>query len=169
MEYDLLSRAPKAMALAGLILAAVWAAPGAAAASGDPFEALKGDWKGGGTVWPSDGQPKKVDCSVKYAVAGGKITQTLRCTGDDYEVDTTLKLTDKGDKIKGSWNESVYDASGTVTGTAKDDTIHALIAGDKFSGRMSIKVADARHTINIVQFNAKSGVYRLATSLTLER
>ena len=47
--------------------------------------------------------------------------------------------------------------------------IHARISGDKFSGRMSIKVSDARHTINIVQFNAKSGIYRLATSLTLER
>ncbi len=169
MRYDLLSPARKAMALAGLILAAVLASPGVAASAGDPFDALKGDWKGGGTVWPSDGQPKKVDCSAKYAVAGGKITQTLHCTGDDYEVNTTLKLTDKGDKIKGSWNESVYDASGTVTGSAKDDTIHALIAGDKFSGRMSIKVTDARHTINIVQFNEKSGIYRLATSLTLDR
>jgi len=168
MGYDLLSSARKAMAVAGLARA-VWASPGATASPSDPFDQLKGDWKGGGTVWPADGQPKKVDCSVKYAVAGDKITQTLRCTGDDYEVDTTLKLTDKGDKIKGSWNESVYDASGTVTGTTKDDTIHALIAGDKFSGRMSVKVSDARHTINIVQFNAKSGIYRLATILTLER
>jgi hypothetical protein len=169
MRNELLSSAVKALALAGLMLAAAWASSEATASPSDPFEQLKGDWKGGGTVWPSDGQPKKVECTAKYAVAGGKITQTLRCTGDDYEVDTTLKLTDKADKIKGSWNESVYDASGTVTGTAKDDTIHALIAGDKFSGRMSIKVADARHTINILQFNTKSGIYRLATSLTWER
>ena len=37
-----------------------------------------------------------VTCEVTYKPAGSKITQTLRCTGDDYEVDTTLKLTDKG-------------------------------------------------------------------------
>ncbi len=173
MGYDLLSSSPhKAMALAGLILACSLASPGEAAspkAAGDPFDQLKGDWKGGGIVVQDDGQPKKVTCSVKYAVTGGNVAQTLHCIGEDYEVNTTLKVTDKAGKIKGSWNESVYDASGTVTGTAKDNTIHALIAGDKFSGRMSIKVYDARHTINIVKLNAKSGIYRLATSLTLRR
>ena len=56
-----------------------------------------------------------------------------------------------------------------MTGTAKDDTVHALISGDKFRGRMSIKVSAADHTINIVQFNEKSGTYRLATSLLLRR
>jgi hypothetical protein len=63
MGYDLLSSARKAMAVAGLALA-VWASPGATASPSDPFDQLKGDWKGGGTVWPADGQPKKVDCSV---------------------------------------------------------------------------------------------------------
>jgi hypothetical protein len=162
----------RAFALAALILVASLASPGEAAppkAAGDPFDQLKGDWKGGGVVIQDDGQPKKVSCSVKYAVTGSNIAQTLHCTGDDYEVNTTLKLADKAGKIKGSWNESVYDASGSVTGTAKDNTVHALIAGDKFSGRMSIKVSDAGHTINIVKLNAKSGIYRLATSLTLHR
>ena len=172
MGDNLLSATYKAMVLVGLVLAVALAFPGEAAspnAAGDPFDQLKGDWKGGGMVWPADGQPKKVSCMAKYAVTGGNITQSLHCSGDDYEVDTTLKLTDKTGKIRGSWNESVYDASGSVTGTAKDNTIHALIAGDKFSGRMSITVSDTRHTINIVQLNTKSGTYRLATSLTLTR
>ena len=72
-------------------------------------------------------------------------------------------------KIKGSWNESVYDASGGVTGTTEDDLVHAVISGDKFRGRMSIKLSDAGHTINIVQFNDKSGTFQLATSLSLHR
>jgi hypothetical protein len=102
-------------------------------------------------------------------VAGSNITQTLHCKGSDYEVNTTLKVTDKSGKIKGTWTESVYDASGSVTGTAKGNLIHALIAGDKFSGRMSIKLTDKGHTINLVKLNAKTGTYRLATSLTLHR
>ena len=110
-----------------------------------------------------------MSCTTKYQVAGGNIVQTLHCKGDDYEVNTTLKVTDKSGKIKGSWNESVYDASGTVTGTAKGDTVHALIAGDKFSGRMSIRLHDADHTINIVKLNNKSGTYKLATSLAFKR
>jgi hypothetical protein len=158
--------------LTGLLLAASFTTPGEAATpkvASNPFDQLSGDWKGGGTVILKDNQPKKVTCQATYKPAGSKITQTLRCTGDDYEINTNLKLTYKGGKIKGSWTESVYDASGGVTGTAKDNLIHAVIAGDKLRGRMSIKLSDAGHTINIVQFNEKSGTYRLATSLSLHR
>jgi hypothetical protein len=154
----------------GLLLAASLATPGGAATpASNPFDQLSGDWEGGGTVILKDGEPEKVTCQATYKTAGSKITQTLRCTGDDYEIDTTLKLTDKGGKIRGSWNEGVYDASGGVTGTAKDNLIHAVITGDKFRGRMSIKTSNAGHTINIVQFNEKSGTYRLATTLSLQR
>jgi len=93
----------------------------------------------------------------------------LRCTGNDYEINTSLKLTYKDGKIKGSWNEKTYDANGGVSGTANGNTIHARITGDKFSGRMSIKVSDAGHSINIVHLNQSSGTYRLVTSLSLRR
>jgi hypothetical protein len=173
MEHSLIwSFARRVMPLAGLILAAAWTSPGGAASSttaGNPFDELSGDWKGGGRVILADGERKEVSCSETYKVAGSKIVQTLRCTGSDYEISTTLKLTYKDGKIKGSWNESIYDANGSVIGTAKDDTIHARISGDKFSGRMSVKVSDTGHSINIVQLNSKSGTYRLATSLTLRR
>ena len=155
--------------LMGLFLAASLATPVSAATPGNPFDQLSGDWKGDGTVILKDGETKKVTCQTTYNPAGSTVTQTLHCTGDDYEIDTTLKLTDKGGKIKGSWIETVYDASGSVTGTAKDNLVHATISGDKFRGRMSIKVSDAGHTINIVQLNDKSGTYRLATSLTFHR
>jgi hypothetical protein len=161
MQYRLFST------LAGLFFAASLATPGGAASN--PFEQLSGDWKGGGTVILKDGETKKVTCQATYKPAGRNLTQTLKCTGDDYDIDATLKLADKGGKIKGSWIETVYDASGGVTGTSKDNLIHAVISGDKFRGRMSIKVSDAGHTINIMQLNDKSGTYHLATSLSLHR
>ena len=172
MGYQLLASTLRALALLSLILGAslAWRAEAASPApAGDPFEQLKGDWKGGGIVILDDGEKKKVDCATAYKMTGSNITQTLHCTGADYEVNTTLKVTDKSGKIKGTWTESVYDASGSVTGTAKGNLIHALIAGDKFSGRMSIKLTDKGHTINLVKLNAKTGTYRLATSLTLHR
>jgi hypothetical protein len=172
MRFKLLPpSAHKAVLLLGLILGAFLASPAEAAspAAGDPFEALKGDWTGGGRVILSDGTIKQVTCTAKYKGTGSNVTQTLHCTGNDYEVNTTLKITDKDGKIKGSWNESVYAASGSVTGTAKGNLVHALIAGDKFSGRMSIKLSDKDHTINVLQRDAKSGTYHLATSLTLHR
>ena len=162
----------KALPLAALILAVALAVPGEAAApkaAGNPFEKLSGDWKGGGTVTPKDGQPKKVRCKVTYTVAGSRMSQHLRCAGIDYKINATTKLTDKGGKLRGSWNESTYDANGSLTGTAKDNIIHARITGDKFSSRMSIKMSDAGHSINIVELNEKSGTYRLVASLSFHR
>jgi hypothetical protein len=162
----------KVLPLAALILAAALTAPGEAAApkaAGNPFEKLSGDWKGGGTVTPKDGQPKKVRCKVTYKVAGSRMSQHLRCAGIDYKINATTKLTDKGGKLRGSWNESTYDANGSLTGTAKDNIIHARITGDKFSSRMSIKISDSGHSINIVELNEKSGAYRLVASLSFHR
>ena len=111
-----------------------------------------------------------MSCTTKYQVTGGNIVQTLYCKGNDYEVNTTLKVTERSGKIKGSWNESVYDASGTVTGTAKGDT------GPCPDRRQQVlrphehqAPHDADHTINIVKLNNKSGTYKLATSLTFKR
>ena len=162
----------EAMPLAALILAVALAAPAGAAdpkAAGTPFDALSGEWKGGGTVTPVKGEPLKVACKATYKVTGSTLSQHLRCAGADYRIDATTKLTDKGGKIKGSWNEATYDANGGVTGTAKEKTIHAKISGDKFSGRMSINVSDAGHEINIMQLNEDTGTYRPAASVSLRR
>src|SRR4029077_8736961 len=109
MGYRLLSSlARKALPVALLILVPAFAPLAKAAepkATGNPFEQLSGDWKGGGTVTPVNGNPKKVSCKVTYKVAGSTLSQNLRCTGTDYRIDTATKLTDKGGKIKGSWNE----------------------------------------------------------------
>ena len=137
--------------------------------TGNPFDQLKGDWTGGGMVTPSRGDPEKVDCKVTYTVAGNTVTQTLLCTGADNRYDAKTKFKYKGGKISGSWLETTFDASGNVSGSAIGHLVHARISGDKFSGRMSINVSDAGHTINIVQLDNKSGAYHLAASFSLHR
>lgn len=173
MGYRLFSSLTReALPLAALVVTAVLIAPAGAAdpkAAGSPFDALSGEWKGGGTVTPAKGEPLKVACKATYKVTGGTLAQHLRCAGEDYSINATTKLTNKGGKIKGSWNEATYDANGGVTGTAKDKTIHARISGDKFSGRMSINVSDTGHEINIMQLNEDTNTYRQAASVSLHR
>lgn len=142
---------------------------GAASAADNPFDQLKGDWTGGGPVSPVNGKPGSVTCKASYTAAGAAATQALHCTGTDYNIDSKIKLTLNGGKIKGTWSESTYDANGGVTGTAKDGTIHARISGDKFSGRMSIKTSDKGQTINILQLDPNSGAYRPVAALSLQR
>ena len=164
--------APSRVLVATLILVAALASlceTSSAEATANPFEKLSGDWTGRGTVTPKDGLPKKVTCKANYKVTGNNLSQNLSCTGNDYELEAKLKLTDKGGKVKGTWTETVYDAAGAVTGSAKENLIHAVIRGDKFSGRMSLKLTDAGLSINIVQRDEKSDIYRLVTSLFLRR
>jgi len=154
------------LVMAGLALPG---APGAANAESNLFEKLSGDWTGEGLVRTRDNPFKKVTCKAAYKTAGSKLDQTLTCTGDDYDIEAKLKLSEKDGKVKGTWTEAVYDASGGVTGKAHEDAIRAVIRGDKFSGRMSVKVTEAGHSINILQRNDDTGIYRLVTSLSLRR
>jgi hypothetical protein len=160
-----LSLAAPLFSLAALLLVAT----AAGAQSGDPFEALKGEWKGGGTVTPMGGDPVKVACKVTYDLAGQTLSQNFRCAGEDTTIKTQTKMTDKGGKISGSWTESTYDRTGGINGTATDKTIHARISGDKFSGRMSVNLTDKGHTINIMQLDKGSGAYRPVASLAFSR
>jgi len=157
---------PAALALGALLLAATVPA---SAQSADPFAALKGEWKGGGTVTPMGGDPVKVACKVTYDQSGDSLAQNLRCAGEDTTVKTETKMTDKDGKISGSWYEKTYDRTGGLNGTATDKTIHARISGDKFSGRMSINLTDKGHTINIMQLDKGSGTYRPVASLALSQ
>jgi hypothetical protein len=140
-----------------------------AGGTGNPFDQLKGYWSGGGTVNPLKGNPEKVSCHVTYQVAGSNVTQNMRCAGTDYKVNSSSNLTYNGGKISGSWNESTYAAAGSVSGTARGNTVHAAISGDKFSGRMSINVSGSHHTINIVQYDKGSGAYRQVANVSLHR
>ncbi len=137
--------------------------------TGNPFDLLNGYWSGGGTVVPGKGAPEKVSCKVTYNVAGSAITQNMRCAGTDYKFSTASKLTYSGGKISGSWSETNYDASGSVSGTAVGNTVHAVISGSKFTGRMSINVSGSSHSINIVQLDPKTGSYRPAANVSLHR
>jgi hypothetical protein len=115
-------------------------------------------------------QSRESERKVTYIVAGASVSQAMRCAGTDYKFNTSSKLTYSGGKISGSWSETAYDASGSVSGSAVGNTAHAVISGDKFSGRMSINVSGSRHTINIVvQLDPKSGTYRPAASVALHR
>jgi hypothetical protein len=164
----LTSLAGKLLPAATLVLAAL-AASTAESASANPFKKLDGFWSGGGTVSPLKGKPERVSCRVTYKVEGAAIVQKMRCAGTDYKFDASSKLTYKGGRISGSWNESIRAAAGGVSGTANGNSVRARISGDKFSGRMSINVSGSRHTIAIVQYDRGSDAYRPVASVSLHR
>lgn len=140
------------------------------ARSENPFEDLKGSWRGGGTLSPLGGDQERVSCRATYNVSGSSTAQVLTCAGTDYKVTTSANLNvSGGGNISGSWSESLTGASGSVSGIAKSGSIHARLNGDKFSGRMSISVSGNSHSINISQFDAGSGRYRPVANVSFRR
>jgi hypothetical protein len=69
-----------------------------------------------------------------------------------------------GGKISGTWSETTYDASGSVSGSAVGNKVHTVVSGAKFSRRMTINVAGSHHTITIVQLDPSQ-----AASVALHR
>ena len=102
---------------------------------------------------PGKGAAEKVSCKVTYNVAGSAVSQNMRCAGTDYKFNTSSKLTYVGGKISGSWRETTYDASGSVSGTAAGNAVHSIINCAKSSGRMSINVSGSSRSISIVQLD----------------
>ena len=112
-----ISSTHRALPLVSLILGLALASPGLAAPqkAGDPFDQLKGEWKGDGVVITDDGQPKKVSCTTKYQITGGNIVQTLYCKGDDYEVERErLRCKRHGDRHGEGRHHSRPDRRGQV-------------------------------------------------------
>jgi hypothetical protein len=155
-----------------LTLLVVLFAPAAAFAkkgTGNPLSLLNGYWTGGGRVTPLKGGAYSVSCRATYKVAGSSVTQNLRCSGGDYKFSTSSNFAYRGGRISGSWTESTYSATGSMSGTARGNSIRASISGDKFSGRMSINVSGSRQTIYIVERDKGSGRYVPVASISLRR
>jgi len=138
-------------------------------ASANPYQQLNGSWTGRGTVTPLEGKPEKVSCNTTYKIEGAAVMQTVRCAGARNAFAGSLELTYDGGRISGTWREQLHGASGGVSGTANGSSIRARLSGQTFTGRMSIDVAGPRHTIEIVQRDARSGAYRPVASISLHR
>jgi hypothetical protein len=159
------------IASAALLLVGAWLLPSpiSAAEGGNPLDQLSGEWKGGGTMTPMGGDPEKVNCKVSYEAKDGGVLQNLRCAGPDTTIKTNTQMNFSDGKVSGSWTESTFDRQGGINGTAKDNVVHARISGDKFSGRMSINIDGETHSINILQLDKGSGVYRPVASIAFSR
>jgi hypothetical protein len=168
MELGMFASLVRRVLTAAILLVSL-ATSSAISASANPFEKLKGNWSGSGTVDPLKGKPERVSCRATYKVEGAAVTQSMRCAGTEYKFDAHSSLTYEGGRISGAWNETVHAAAGGVSGTANGNSVRARISGDKFSGRMSINVSGSQHTINIVQYDQSSAAYRPVASVSLHR
>jgi hypothetical protein len=138
-------------------------------AQANPFDDLKGSWRGGGTISPLGGKPERVSCRATYGGAGASLTQQLTCNAASFSIQISANMNVSAEKLSGSWSEARFGASGNVSGLARGNTILARISGAKFNGRMNINVSRGGHSIALQQTDPGSGKLMPVANLKLSR
>jgi hypothetical protein len=153
---------------AGLLLAAgvaLFASPGVA--TGTPFDALNGSWGGAGSLAFENGRAENLECLGYYKSSGGGNTLSIaiRCNGEPSKLELRTKLEYVGGKVSGSWEERTYNASGSASGLATENSLRVQFSGS-LSGSMSIAFSPSIQSILVSISTTSSGLKGAHVSLS---
>lgn len=144
--------------LASLVASAIaLGAQCAVAEESSLFASLPGLWAGKGRLGFKEGKAEAVECRATYFLSDDRreLKQTIRCASGGAKVEVKSLVTHDAGKLSGTWNETVYNLAGDISGevtprgfrvTAKSDTLHA---------NMEIIVKESKQIIEI-HFNSET-------------
>lgn len=136
------------------------------AAAQDAFLTMAGTWKGPGRIEFAEGSAEALLCRAYYTTKeGGLLNIAIRCASPSNKIELRAKVAAQGNVLTGSWEERTFNASGNVTGHAKDDEISLSIDGGGFTASMVVKHLSAQQTVVITA----KGVAFTKVSLSLAR
>ena len=147
--------ARSALGLAALLLfASIEFAPAAAAGI---FAGMDGSWRGDGSVKWYNGESEGMRCRATNEVTddGNKITQTLTCAnpsfGEPWKIKSNLTYRQSAGVVNGSWSESNYGLSGSITGSASSNKIDAQVTttAQNVSVRVSVVTQGGQQIVNM--------------------
>jgi hypothetical protein len=120
------------------------------------FEALAGSWAGSGIITLSSGSRERLRCRAHHAVGQGgrSLAMTVRCASDSYRIELAANVVNRRGRIFGSWSESSYGASGSVSGSAVGGRINATATSSSFTAGLAISTGGGRQSISITPHNA---------------
>jgi hypothetical protein len=119
---------------------------------------LLGSWGGSGTVHLGHGQRERIKCNAYYTGGGAELRLAIRCASASYKIEIRSTLAYDGGRVRGSWEERTFNASGNASGTARDGSIDVSISGG-VSGNMHISFTEERQSVSIsMQGSALQGV-----------
>ena len=122
----------------------------ASAASQGVFHSMAGSWKGPGRIELGKGGSEALLCKAYYTAKQGDLLGiAIRCASPSLKIELRAKLAVRGDQLIGSWEERTFNASGSVSGRAKDDEISLSIEGGGFTASMLVNHGGGRQTVLI--------------------
>ena len=137
-------------ALAFLCIASLGAGPGIAEEPA-PFASLPGLWAGKGRLGFKDGKDEAVECRATYFVSGDKreLKQTVRCASGGGKVEVKSVITYDAGKLTGTWNETVYNLAGDISGEVTKQGLKISAKGADLHADMEVIVKQAKQIIEI--------------------
>lgn len=93
------------------------------------FMALKGTWRGGGSVQMSSGGKESISCRATYTPSSeAAMTMTTQCATSAGSYSANVSVSRRGNGISGSWSDSY--GSGTLRGTVNGTRINVTMFKD---------------------------------------
>ncbi|HWB45983.1 MAG TPA: hypothetical protein VG900_11130 [Hyphomicrobiaceae bacterium] len=136
--------------VAAIAIGAVALVAGSAYAAG-PFNELNGAWIGSGHVRLEDGRRESLRCKAYYAPrhSGDSLGLSLRCASASNRIELRAELVARGSRVRGSWEERTFNASGRVSGVASGHRIRLSIDGGGLAGSMTVMTTGHRQSITV--------------------
>lgn len=154
------SRLVSALARALIVLAAATsqagAVDGAMTLSPWPPAEFLGRWTGEGRLGFKDGKFENVSCRVTYLIEEAvKLKQTVRCATSGAKIEVLSTITETAGALAGTWNETVYDLRGDISGQRTDQGFHVEVKSDTLAANMDlILINPATQVVEIQFFNS---------------
>lgn len=120
----------------------------ASANAADAFDALKGNWSGGGSASFAGGETEKLRCTARYGGGGSSLSLSLKCASSSAQINLTGNLDANGNKVSGNWAENSFGQSGDAYGSTSGGSVKLRISGTQ-SGFLTLNVSGNRHTVAI--------------------
>ncbi|MCX7314337.1 MAG: hypothetical protein WCG92_10750 [Hyphomicrobiales bacterium] len=116
-----------------------------------PFAAIAGNWTGSGTIDLTNDIHEKLRCRATYTYgqAASSLALQIRCASDNYKVELTSNVVERGGQISGTWQETGYGVSGTISGRVAGGRITAQARGDSFNAALSVNTNGNRMSVTI--------------------
>jgi hypothetical protein len=126
-------------------------APAAPAPKVHPFAMMAGSWSGGGMIELTNDIKEKLRCRATYTYnqASSGLSLAIRCASDNYKFELTSNVVERNGQLSGTWNETAYGVSGSITGRVNGGRIQAEARGDSFTAALAVNTNGNRQSVTI--------------------
>lgn len=116
-----------------------------------PFALMAGTWNGGGQIELTNDIKERLRCRATYnhGAAQSTLALQIRCASDNYKVELVANVTESNGSISGTWQETGYGVSGTISGRASGGRVTAQARGDSFNAALTVNTSGNKMSVTI--------------------